>query len=328
MSERTNERTRARLLTEEYRITEAPENKGLAVITARLARGNMINRNLRYYSADVLAAAAERASERAEQGMITGLMDHPNWWNGEGDKGKPERIVIRWNKVFMDGADLMGEGLIVNTALGRDLLALHEADVHIGLSTNAYALSDFRPAEDVPAAYDGDKRDWIEVIEELELLTIDVVNDPANEHARILAEARTRRESFARGKDRIVDEAELRARIEELESQLAERDERIAELEAELAELRGAAEEQRREAIAREELARAYPNAPQPLVEAAVLFAQHAASDDAARDGVRGLAASVKTGNGNNKVPESKGEDGKPKGDPLREARDAIRESN
>lgn len=179
--------------TDQLRITEATAG-GLADITATLARGDIINRNARLYSSTVLEAAATEARDRVTNGEMIGLMDHPGWTDSA--KGKPERIVIKWNRLYMNGPDLKGEGVILDTALGRDLMALRAGGVHLALSTNGYARTTFAPAKTLPAKWTGKPDDLIEVIEDFELLTADVVTDPANTFARIEREAVARRESF------------------------------------------------------------------------------------------------------------------------------------
>lgn len=317
-------RERLRSITEDYQITAREsdgEGKGLATIRATLARGNHINRNRRYYSATVLARAAAAATDRVESGQLIGLMDHPNWWDGDGDKGKPERTVIRWNRLWMDGPDLMGEGHIINTALGRDLLGMHEGDVHIGLSTNSYATAHYEPAEDVPAPYDGEATDLIQVIDELELLTVDVVNDPSNVYAAIEREAIAARESYEAERNPDMNELEqAQARIRELEGQVAEQAADLEQARADLERARADLVRQARESIVREAVAQANGAVPQAIQDAAVLLATTAADDDAARESVRELIASATGVNhGNNGVPAKESLE-KPKGDPLREA--------
>lgn len=316
------EQHKHRILTEDLRITpiEAADEaagEGLATIQATLARGNIINRNQRYYSATVLERAANTARDRINAGQFIGLMDHPDWWDG--DKGKPERTVIRWNRLWMDGQDLKGEGLILDTSLGRDLDGLRRGRVHIGLSTNAYATAHYENADDVPAAWDGDKNDLIEVIDDLHLLTVDVVNDPSNVYAAISKEATARREAAAGGKDKNMNDTERAALQEQLATLTSERDaltERVTTLEAELVT-------ERRDSIAREAIARA-GHLPEALAEAVRLTARAAESDEAAREAVTALVTSAPASNGNNAVPRASEGTEQPKGDPLRETREAL----
>lgn len=324
-------RDRHRLVTEAITIREAPDGGGLATVTATLARGNIINRNWRYYSATVLERAATAARDKVAAGKLIGLMDHPNYWDGDGDKGRPERVVIRWNRLWMDGPDLKGEGTIVGTALGRDLLAMHEAKVHIGLSTNAYVQSHWENAEDVPAPWDGDPHDLIQVVDDIEeLLTIDVVNDPSNVYAAIEQEAREAREKATEAAHRQKEEAMKQegknepapapdpAPAGEDTTQLR-RELETAKAEAE--KLRQELAHARREAVVREAIAR-HGDVPPALEEAAKLVAAGAESDEAAAEKVRALleAARDAGGNGNNGVPAAD-PTAQRASDPLAEAR-------
>lgn len=299
MSPTAAARQQLRIITENLAIEDADSS-----ITATLARGNHINRNQRYYSATVLQRAAVEATQRIADGKIIGLMNHPNFWNGEGDRGTPERTVIRWSRLWMDGADLKGEGSIVKTALGRDLLAMHEAKVHLGLSTNAKAKLHYEAAKNVPAPWDGDENDLIGVIDELELLTIDVVNDPSNEHARIAAESKQRRLEALR-KDGNVNE-ELKAaqeRIASLETELESRKAELEQLNAQIAEHTTELAREKRESIAREAIAR-NPHLTEALQAAVRLTALNAEGDEAAATAVAALVEGVPTGNGNNHIPD------------------------
>lgn len=310
-------RDRHRLVTEAITIREAPEGGGLATVTATLARGNIINRNLRYYSATVLERAATAARDKVAAGKLIGLMDHPNYWDGDGDKGRPERVVIRWNRLWMDGPDLKGEGTIVATALGRDLLAMYDAKVHIGLSTNAYATSHFEKAEDVPAPWDGDPNELIQVIDDIEeLLTIDVVNDPSNVYAQI--EQETREARIAYREEHVMTEKKPAAEDASANEAHVEAQKQLEAVKAELEATKAKLARQARESIVREELAR-YGDAPEPLAKAAMLTALAAETDEAAREEVQALLESSATGNGNNGVPSA--DQKEPTGDPLRETR-------
>lgn len=287
-------------------------------ITATLARGDIINRNGRYYSATVLERAAVQARDRVAAGQVIGLMGHPDWFDG--DKGRSERTVIRWSRLYMDGPDLKGEGTIVLTALGKDLLALKEGNVHIGLSTNAYALAHWENAEDVPAPWDGDPRDLIEVIDELELLTIDVVNDPSNVFAQIHAEATARRESATRERNEEMNELEkLKAELAAAKAAQEAAEARVTDLEA--AALIASEEAAMRERTAVVDVVTAkHPHLAEAIVEAMRRAAETAESVEAARAAVEALAAAVPAPtNGNNGVPVSEDQTPAQGFDPMRE---------
>lgn len=181
---------RVQEVTESFTITENSAGEGLGTITGVLARGNMLNRNRRYYPTSVLAAAATASATATAEGELVGLVDHPEWH--EGDKGSPLKIAINWTNLSMDGDDLIGEGLIVDNHAGREVLGLKRAKVKLGLSTNGYASSRFVPIDELGeevALADDDGIDYVQFVDELHLLTVDVVNDPSNVHARINRES-------------------------------------------------------------------------------------------------------------------------------------------
>lgn len=304
-------RERLQEATRDIAITEASEGTGLASITATLARGNIINRNNRYYSATVLERAAAAARDRTENGEITGLMDHPGWEDSA--KGKPERIVIRWNRLWMNGDDLMGEGLILDTALGRDLMALKAGGVHLALSTNAFADWHFDRAENIPAPYDGDDDDLIAVMDSVELITIDVVTDPSNVFAKIHAEATAMRESFTEKENHMNELEELKAKLEAAEAAKAAAEQAAQEAEE-------AAERQARENLVTVAKAK-HPHLPEAVVTAMLTTATAAESPEAAQAAVTALAESIPApSNGNNGVPAAEEVDPAPF-DPMREFR-------
>lgn len=181
---------RVQEISEAFTIAEDTAGEGLGTVTGVLARGNTLNRNHRYYPTSVLKAAAEASKNAAAEGELIGLIDHPEWH--EGDKGSPLKIAVNWQRVYMDGDNLMGDGLIVDTHSGRELLGLKRGKVKLGLSTNGYATSHYVPVDELGAEATEDVDSgvqFVQFVDELHLLTVDVVNDPSNVHARINRES-------------------------------------------------------------------------------------------------------------------------------------------
>ena len=198
-------------ITNKVRVEALTDTPGaLARITATLSRGDMINRNGNLYPTAVLKAAVPAANEQAEEGALIGLMDHPDWF--EGNRGTPSKTVLKWRRSGWT-ATTSTRKPSSDTAMGRDLFAQHLAGVN-SASTNALVCA-YRAAKDVGVEWDGDEDDLIFVAERMELLTTDVVNDPSNVHARINREARERRER--KEHDMTAEE-----RATQLETQLAE----------------------------------------------------------------------------------------------------------
>lgn len=308
-------RERARDLTEVVAFeAAAPDSGALARITAKLATGDEINRNGRYYPSSVLADAAVEANKAADRGELIGLLDHPDWF--EGNKGTPAKTVLKWERVWMDGPALMGEGLLLDTTAGRDIDAQRKAKVRLGLSTNGMAASRFVKATEIDP--DLESIDLVQVIESFELLTVDLVNDPASVGAAIQQEARTLRER--REHDMTAEE-----RAKQLETQLAA--ETAAREAAEAAAKNAQAAQATAEAalVAQErqhvvETALAGRSVPDAVKTAMTAAANTAETVEAAREAVKALAdAYTPVGHGNNGVPDTK-----PTQDALAEARRQI----
>jgi len=311
-------RERARDLTERVTFEDAPPDGGyLARVTATLTTGDEINGNSRYYPVSVLEGAALEANRAADRGELIGLLDHPMW--GEGNKGTPSKTVLKWERVWMDGPKLMGEGLLLDTTAGRDLDSQRKAKVRLGLSINGLAASRFVKASELDPNLESS--DLVQVIESYELLTVDVVNDPASAGAAIRREARAMRER--KEQDMTAEE-----RAKQLETQLeAEKAAREAaeqaaqEAQEALQTAEAALVTAERQAVVVEALAgRTMPDAVTQAMRTAAVAAE---SLDAAREAVQALAEAFKAGggHGNNHIPE----DGKqPVADALAEARREI----
>lgn len=194
---------------------EAAEDGTLGTVTGVLARGDMINRNRRYYPTEVFRKAAEAAKEDLAAGKVYGLLGHPDW--NDGNRGRAERIAIRWDSIELEGNDVIGTGAIVGTQVGQELSALRKAKVALGLSTNGTGSSRYVPAKEVSADY-VDPEELIQLMnDDYRFLTIDVVNDPSNVHAAINKEALDHLATVAREK-----EQEKNMTLEELKSNHAD----------------------------------------------------------------------------------------------------------
>lgn len=297
----TMTRERTRDLTERVAFEDLPAESGaLARITATLSTGDEVNRNGRYYPVSVLADAAAAANEAADRGELIGLLDHPDWF--EGNKGSPAKTVLKWERVWMDGPKLMGEGLLLDTTAGRDLDAQRKAKVRLGVSTNGMAASRFVKATELDP--DSESTDLVQVVESFELLTVDVVNDPASVGAAINREARAMRER--KEQDMTAEE-----RAKQLETQLeAEKAAREA-AEAKATEAQEALDASQAALVAAERAAlvtealagRQVPDAVKTAMQAAATTAE---TVDAAKVAVKALADAFRSsgGNGNNHIPE------------------------
>ncbi len=141
--------------------------------------GDKTNLNRRYFSTAVLTAMVAAAQDAVTGGALYGLVQHPDlWW--EGPKGLIENVGIRYDRLWMEGQLMRFEGVIVQTAKGRDLQAVVDAGVRVGMSTNVTGSAQYLPAKEVDPAWP-DPEDILEVVnEDARLVTIDAVMAPAD----------------------------------------------------------------------------------------------------------------------------------------------------
>lgn len=155
-------------------------------VTGVAKRANHINLNRRYYSRDALSKAVDKASAMIKEGGLNGLMDHPGFF--EGSKGSPKNTAIKWTDVKMQGDDVIVEGIVLKTAVGKDLQALIDAKVKIDLSTNVKGKTRYVRASEVDSTYQP-KDAFVQVFDDLTFNTIDVVGDGADEYASLTMDA-------------------------------------------------------------------------------------------------------------------------------------------
>lgn len=210
------------ILNSKINLTASKED-GERRIEAVLARGDMMNANLEYYPREVFASAVAAAQDDIAAGKLIGLLNHPDWF--EGAKGSPDKIVVRWDKVWMDGVDMKGSGVIVPTTAGKEIAALHDAGVHLALSTYGPGSYRWVNARDHGVSEVEDMK----LIEEFRLSSIDVVNDPANVHAQILKASRA--EAAQKKEDKMKAE-ELQKELESLRAARKAEQAELAELKA------------------------------------------------------------------------------------------------
>lgn len=150
--------------------------------------GDTINSNRRFYSMAVLEQVVARAQDDVTGGALIGLSGHPDWWE-EGPKGELEDIIIRFDKLYMDGPAMKFEGVVVATEAGADFLAVLDAGVAVGMSTQMVGSATYLKAKEVQADYPYPEQ-VIEVVgEDAMLITIDAVMCPADENGTVQADS-------------------------------------------------------------------------------------------------------------------------------------------
>lgn len=159
---------------------EVLESDGKFRIRGTGIETDVVNENGRRYRREVVAKALNRLSESLNEsagqgralvlqpGQLLGEADHPR------DKGNSRPLlsetVVRWEKVIMPDRQVILEGTIIPTAKGKDVQAIVEAKVPVGISQRAYGESS--------VVEEGGRQ--IEEIEDLSITGYDLVLDPAS----------------------------------------------------------------------------------------------------------------------------------------------------
>jgi hypothetical protein len=171
-------------------LRELAGGKSQTVVKATVAKAGIVNRNGRYYSKEVYQKAVDEAQADMKAGKLIGLLGHPSW--DEPLKGKPENTAIKWTSLEMSGDDVKAEGILVGTTAGKEVAALAEAKVALGLSTNGVGSAKYQKAKEL--SIEGlDPDTYVAVIQDdYRIATIDVVNDPSNIYGQIAQESENR----------------------------------------------------------------------------------------------------------------------------------------
>lgn len=174
-SRRFVEQVPAGVVLEEVVETGRPRRLRAVGITA-----DVVNANGRRYPAAVLAAAvadlSDHLHESAGQGRLLQLLgeaEHPS----DKGAGRPSLLetVVKWDGAAFDGLHVILDGRVVETSKGKDILALLEGGVGVGLSIRGYGQS--RTVKEA-----GER---IEEITELRLTGCDLVMNPSDPEARV-----------------------------------------------------------------------------------------------------------------------------------------------
>jgi hypothetical protein len=165
-------------LVEETAEAVTTKAGGLRRIRAKGITAGVVNRNGRRYSAQVLQAAVEELRdhlhESAGQGRLVPLLgevEHPS----DKPSGRPNLLetVVRWSNATFDGRQVLLEGVLLETAKGKDLLAVLAGGVRPGISQRGYGRS--RAVEE-----NGQR---VEEMTELTITGYDVVMEPSDPEA-------------------------------------------------------------------------------------------------------------------------------------------------
>lgn len=122
--------------------------------------------NGRVYPRGVIETQIQRLAPKLKEGGVFGELDHP-----EDGKTKLQRVSHLITDLHIEGEDVMGEAVILDTERGRDLKAIVQAGGQVGVSSRGWG--------DVVSDGHGNEK----VTQDFELETFDVVANPAAEGA-------------------------------------------------------------------------------------------------------------------------------------------------
>lgn len=161
---------------------ETRAGKTVMLLDVTVAVAGRVNRNGRLYPREVWENAITHAQDDLTSGKLWGLLEHPedNWDSWDPIKGRVERICVRYETLTLDGDTVKATGVVLDTATGRDVKALIEGGIAVGISSNGTGTSKYLKASEVLPDYSNPEQ-YIEVIQDdYRLQTIDIVSDPSD----------------------------------------------------------------------------------------------------------------------------------------------------
>ena len=152
------------------------ETKGPMVVRFKATKVNVINDNDRLYPNNVMTDAVDRSKKSyVETGKMVGETPHPKSYKGKNGQvvfdTKLENSVIKGRNLFMDNGEVFLDAEILETAKGKDLKALIDQKVPVGISMRALGNS-------VQKNINGK---IVDVATYLDIQSFDIVMNPATE---------------------------------------------------------------------------------------------------------------------------------------------------
>ena len=176
---------------------------------------DVVNGNRRRYPRPVLERAVaelqDRLQESASQGrfIATGEAEHPS---DKGGRPSVLETVVKWEAASLEGQIVMIEGIILPTSKGRDILALVENGVPIGVSMRGYGAAK-------PVKVDGEA---VQEVTKLSITGFDLVSEPSDPQARLIESQQEDLKMEEQDKELLAKLEEAQRAKAELEKQQAE----------------------------------------------------------------------------------------------------------
>lgn len=148
-------------------VPEVIGQKKYWYITGIFMQANVINRNNRIYPKEILDRAVnDYISEYVTQHRAVGELSHPN-----SSKVNPDRFTHLITELTIDGSDYIGKAKVLDTYWGKQVQALLEGGVRMGVSSRCDGTT-------------RERSDGIHIVNPgLVIRAIDIVYDPSAPNA-------------------------------------------------------------------------------------------------------------------------------------------------
>lgn len=157
------------------------QDDGKTRVRFKATQANVVNSNMRLYPLNVLNDAVNKSNELIKQSRMVGESPHPKHFVGK-DGGivfdtKLENTVIKIFNQFMDeNGNVFVDAEVLDTAKGKDLKALIDAGIPVGISMRALGDGKRKAIDKV----------MVDVATRLDIHTYDVVMNPATPGCEIV----------------------------------------------------------------------------------------------------------------------------------------------
>ncbi|NRD80291.1 hypothetical protein HPT25_23495 [Bacillus sp. BRMEA1] len=153
---------------------------GKTRVRFKATQSNVVNTNNRLYPDPVMDDAIERSNSLVEQGRMVGESPHPRHFMGKQGQvvfdTQIDNSVIKIYKQFKQDGTVFVDAEILDTAKGRDLKALIDAGVPVGISMRALGDSVRKQINGV----------MVDVATKLDIQSYDVVMNPATPGCEVI----------------------------------------------------------------------------------------------------------------------------------------------
>ena len=149
-------------------ITEEKSGKKKYVIEGVFAQAEQKNRNGRIYPKAIMEKAVNAYSDKqVSKGRAVGELNHP-----EGPTVNLDKVSHRITELNLDGNNVMGKSLILDTPMGQIVKGLVEGGVQLGVSSRGMGSLSMKNGVNY-------------VADDFMLNTVDIVQDPSAPNAYV-----------------------------------------------------------------------------------------------------------------------------------------------